>query len=81
MSFFRNKKRLRPRSPSASACVCGELIQGRRKSKKCFFRKWGAKYTNLEAKCTFPSGWGEHMKQRGSKYEHFASVTLARAAI
>ena len=50
--YFPEIKRLRPRSPSASACVfCGELIQGSRKMKKCFFMKRGAKYQNLDVKC------------------------------
>ena len=81
MSFLRNKKRLRPRSPSASACAYGESIQGRCNMKKYFSWKCCQTVEILEGNYRFRPVWGEHMKKRGSKYEHFASGTLARGAM
>ena len=64
MSCPRNKKRLRPDSPSASACVGGELIQGRRNMKKYFSCKCCQKVEMLQGNHRFKPGWGENVKKR-----------------
>ena len=49
--------------------------------KKYFFMKMLSTVEILKGNHRFRPGWGENVKKRGSKYEHFASGTLARGAM